>query len=244
MTETIENNIVGAITDIIKTAPDSVAKAEMLYDAAANQKIPLTVTKGGKSYDVAIELSKITADEYFQLMEDIPNGAKRIKTVSVDLFAPYAALGKEKAVARYGYKNRDDWRVATRDSDYISAVKSYLDVSAQTETVETGDLLDDDDETAILLISNFGGRETNTSIFFREETKAEMDEYLAALGDQPQKNAIASNKKISKERRLFALYEAMTTRGEGYADGKVPVWHGIEAVAAFFNVSLARLGKF
>lgn len=214
------------------------------YDAETNQRIPLTVEKDNKSYDVQIELTAISDDDYFLLTDSLSETAKRIKTVSVELFEPFADLGRRKAVARFGYKteNPNFKSLDSMEPDFIAATKSYLSCSESKDVVETSDLLDDGDEFTINLLSNFNGTECPTKIFFRRETKTEMDEYFAALAGQPMKNALASAKKLSKEKRLFALYEAMKTGDEGYSN-RVPAWHGIEAVSAHLNGQLARLGK-
>ena len=218
-------------------------QAATLYDANAIQKIPLTITKGSKSYDVAIELEPITDDEYFQLIDDALDSAKKLKSVSIELFQPRADLARKKAIARYGYVENKDWKTATKDADFISALDSYLQVSANTESESVEDLLDDSDETPIVLASVFNGIETKTTIYFREETKAQMDEFLAIDGGLPQKNALASHKKISKQKRLFALYEALVKGSDGYAS-QIPAWHGLAAVAAYLSGQLQRMGKF
>ncbi|MCY7374751.1 MAG: hypothetical protein LH472_02110 [Pyrinomonadaceae bacterium] len=213
------------------------------YDADANQKIPLPIIeKGGKNYEVAIELSPITDEDYFQLMDDVAAAARRIKIISIDLFEPFAELGRRKAVARYGYKERDDWKTATRNVDYISAVKSYFHVSAEPESVDTKELLDDDAATQIRLLPSFAGREVETFISFREENKAQMDEFLAALSGQPNKSALASSKKVSKERRVYELYEQLQVGSENYLN-RIPAWHCVEAVTMFLNLEILRMGK-
>lgn len=214
-----------------------------IYDATINHKIPLTIAKGDKQFDVAIEFAPISNDEWFELMVAVPAGAKRIKTISIELFAPYAKLGREKAAARFGYKEKSNWREATRDSDFISGLKGYLNVVADNESIATDDLLDDDADTPIKLKSEIEGVDWETCIYFREETKAEMDEFLAALSNQPDKTALATHKKQSAERRLFALYEALKTRVEGYKDDIVPAWHAVEAMKTYLDSQLVRLGK-
>ncbi len=218
-------------------------KTSNLYDATVNRKIPLTISKGGREFGVAIEFAPVSNDEWFDLMSAIPEAVKRVKRVSIELFAPFAELGRAKAVARYGYKEKPDWRTATRDSDFISGLKSYLNVVADIESIATDDLLDDDADTPIKLKSEIEGFDWETCIYFREESKTEMDEFIALLNDQPNKTALATHKKTSPERRLYALYEALNTRVEGYTDDVVPAWHAAEAVKTYFDSQLVRLGK-
>ncbi|MDQ3747967.1 MAG: hypothetical protein M3367_02965 [Acidobacteriota bacterium] len=233
---------ISELTEIVETATEQTAVSN-LYDARANQKIPLTIAKGDKQFDVAIELAPVTDDEWFQLMADVPAGAKRIKTISVELFAPYAKLGREKLVNRFGYKDNPNWKLATRDKDCISALKSYLNVVANKDAIETDDLLDDDVDTPVALSSEIVSIDWETTIYFREETKAEMDEFLAAFNNAPDKTAIATHKKTSAERRFYALGEALMTRSEGYKNDIVPAWHLVEAVKVYLDSQLVRLGK-
>lgn len=230
------------ITQIIEQANERETPAN-IYDATVNRKIPLTIAKGEHQFDVAIEIAPVSNDEWFELIEAVFAGVKRIKTVSVEMFAPYAKLGREKAIARFGYKENPNWREATRDSDFISALKAYLNVVADTESIATDDLLDDDADTPIKLKSEILSIDWETVIYFREETKAEMDEFLAALSNQPNKIILASHKKESAEHRIYALYEAMVTRTEGYKDEVVPAWHAVEATKTYLDSQLVRLGK-
>lgn len=221
----------------------NVPESSVVFDAEANQKIPLTIRKGNQKFDVAIEFAPVSDEEWFNLLEAVPLAAKRIKTVSVELFEPFAALGREKAVARFGYAEKPNWKTATRDNDFIGGMKSYFDVTADREADETKDLLDDEVETPVTLLSNFNGRECRTRILFGEASKAESDEFLAAIAGQPNKLVLAQAKKESKERRLFALYERLVKTKENYAN-RVPAWHAVEAVTDFFNQEMQRLGKF
>jgi hypothetical protein len=69
-----------------------------------------------------------------------------------------------------------------------------------------------------------------------------MDEYFALQQNQPRKNVLASAKKVSKERRMFALYQELQVRADGYVN-RVPAWHAIKAVEGFLQLQVARLGK-
>lgn len=241
--ENTDNPVLSALSEIVEDAKKE-ASQNILFDSQASQKIPLKIRKGTREFDVAIEFAPSSDEEWFELMEAIPAAARRLKSVSVELFAPYAALGRNKAVARYGYADNPNWKTATRDSDYISAMKGYFDVWADTETVETSkELLDDEAESPVKLISNFNERECETQIFFQEASKDQTDEFMGALAGLPNKTALASAKKVSKERRLYALYTALKTREENYSD-RIPAWHAVEAVTAFFNMEMQRLGKF
>lgn len=215
-----------------------------IYDRNKNQQVPLSIQKGNVVFDVAIEFSPLSDERYLAFADSYPNFAKKIKTLTFDLYSPLAELGRELAVARHGYKERSDWREKTRDSDYINAMKGLLTVRVADNTENAETLLDDDEETYIELISNFNGEEKKTKVWFREETKTEMDEFLAAVGDEPRKGVLASAKKISKERRLFELFQAISTKTENYENDDIPAWHAIEAISGFMNLQIIRMGKF
>ena len=172
----------------------------------------MTIKKGNKIFDVSIDLAFLSNDRYFQLVEKVPEIFKRIQMVTLDAFAPFAELGKELAVARHGYKERDDWREATRDSDYINAVKSLLLANGVYVNENDDNLLDDDEGTCIELVVTFNGSELKTKAFFREETKAEMDEFLAATSNEPRKNVLASAKKYPKNGEYLNYFRHSTQR--------------------------------
>lgn len=226
------------------TEPETEPK--ITYQREVVQSIPLTIVRGERIFEVSILMGPMQDEQFFKLMEKVPENAKRVKGVSLELFAPYADLGRQLATGREGYVQREDWRQKTPSYDFIGAMQSYLHVTTAKadDTVDSDlELLDDDAEVPVSLTPAFNGQECRTRIFFREETKDQMDEYLAAIGGEPQKNVIASHKKISKERRLFALYNQLKTRDENYSDAGVPAWHAIEAVSGFLNSQVARMGK-
>lgn len=215
---------------------------QVIYDADAVQNIPLKIPKGERLHNVEWQMNPLSDEEYFALMERMPENAKRVATLSVELLAPYAELGKQKAISRKGYKERADWRERTHPHDYISMVQSYLSVTADNKSFSTDELLDDDAETPVTLISSFNGEKAITVCYFAEEKQADIDEFLAALNNEPPKNALASAAKESKERRLYKLYKKLHRRHEGYAS-RVPAFHAVEAISAFLNGQLIRLGK-
>lgn len=232
----IDNN-----QNLIDDEPQEEA-SQVIYDADAKQTIPLKIEKGGKLHKVEWEMNPISDEEFFVLMEAMPENAKRIGTLSVELLAPYAEIGKKKAISRKGYKERADWRDRTHPHDYISIVQAYLTVAADNNSFSTDELLDDEAETAVTLISSFNKQKAKTVCYFAEEKQADIDEFLAALNNEPPKNALASAVKESKERRIYKLYKKLNRNNEGYAS-RVPAWHAIEAVSAFLNGQLIRLGK-
>lgn len=214
----------------------------VIYDRNATQRVPLVAPQGDKTFNVEVEIAPISDEDYFKLLEEIPENAKKIKGVSVDLFMPFANLGRRLAVARYGFKERSDWRERMNDTYFISAVQGVLECSATSdEEVIKDELLDDDAVIRIPLRAPFNGRECETEIFFREESKEEMDEFFAALRGDPKKGVLASAKKISKERRLFDLYQETRVEVKNYKDDLVPAWHAIEAVQVFFLRQFARV---
>lgn len=240
------------ILEVEETSPETAAppdyekeeKPALIYDRQAVQKVPLTVWRGDAAFDVAIEMNPLSDEDYFALMEEIPAHAKRVKAISTDFFAPLAEAGKRLAIARHGYREREDWREKTHPHDFVSAISLYLSVSVDENVPRASGLLDDDEDVRILLDSHFSGAECRTSVFFKGwETQSQRDEYLAAREGKPQAGRIASHKRLSTERRLYDLYLELTTGNENYAEGGVPAWHAVAAVEGYFSAQLLRMGK-
>jgi len=233
---------------VIETNPDLIDDepqeeiTQVIYDADAKQNIPLKLAKGNRLHNVEWEINPITDDEFFALMEAMPDNAKRVNRLSVELLAPFAELGKKKALSRKGYKERADWREKTKIQDYISIMQSYLYVVADDKSFSTDELLDDEAETPVSLIAGFSGKKVKTVCYFKEESQDDMDEFIAARDGAPPKNALASAAVLSSERRIYKLYKKLHVRHENYAS-RVPVWHAIEAVTAFLSAQITRLGK-
>jgi hypothetical protein len=231
------------VTAELEDEPKPEPPPAVVYDRHAVQNVPMQIPRGDKTFNVSVDLAPIPDEDYFKLLEEIPENAKRVKTISVELFAPFANLGRRLAVARHGFKERPDWREATDDVYFINAVKGVLECVPVMEGAATDELLDDDAEIKVTLKSPFNGKECLTHVYFREESAEEMDEFFAALRGEPQKGVLASAKRISKERRLFALFEKTRLRVENYKNNDIPAWQAVAALESFLLMQFGRVGK-
>jgi hypothetical protein len=232
--------------DDLELLPDEEieVKETRPYDADAVQAVNITVPRGEKNFHVSFKMNPLSDERFFKMVEQVPEQIKRIRIPSPEVFLPYAEVGRQLAIERFGYKPNPNWREKTHPHDFISAVIALTEVDFYFEGLEAteDELLDDDAEVPIKLISAFDGEECITTIWFQEETKEVMDEYFALQQNQPRKNVLASAKKVSKERRMFALYQELQVRADGYVN-RVPAWHAIKAVEGFLQLQVARLGK-
>lgn len=82
--------------------------------------------------------------------------------------------------------------------------------------------------------------------FFKEAIKSQLDEALSLLFGGPNRSKLASSARNNNEPlasdRWLTLYDQVATGNEGYAK-RVPKWHKIESVRAYFAQELARLGE-
>lgn len=210
------------------------------YDADAVQSMPITVRKGSLVRTTAIDFNPMSDEAWFQLMASLPEHAKRMKKVSLEVFAPFATAGRALAAAAHNYGNRPDLLTAIPDEHYIQGFMLYLQVTPVADG-ETGEYSWDED-TPVKLVSAPNAVETETRIYFKEASKAQIDEYLAAKTGAPQENVLASAAVVSKERRIFALYNQLYTRSENYKS-RIPAWHAVEAVSAFLESYVVNVGK-
>lgn len=90
----------------------------------------------------------------------------------------------------------------------------------------------------------YAGALLTLSHSFREETKAEYDQYLAIDSEQPDENSISSADRKTKVERMYLLGKKLITETSGYAEGEIPAWHIAATTEAFFARQSARMGKF
>jgi hypothetical protein len=219
------------------------------YDADAEQLIPLSITKNKKSFRVIHRLLPLSDERYFALERARREVQKRLikrGDLGVFSFDPNAELWNDLAIERIGYAPTPDWKAKTYYLDKTSAITALLHAQIIDETdaddADADELLGDDDFEVNLRVLQSGVL-IETAHYFREETKAEMDEFLAIMSEKPNPNALASaTKREELSERLCALYDAMATGSEGYA-GRVPAWHKVTAVSTHLSRQFARLGK-
>jgi len=222
--------------------------AEILYDSNATQIIPLTLTKNGKDFRVSFTMKPLSNERYFAFELEVSKMNEKAKRVSTDLYIPKEKLWSDLVESRAGYKETPDWKTATRQTDAVAAIQAILhtQVLAENEIEQETDeeLFDDDALTAIPFRALQSGVLITLTHSFRQETKAEMDEFLAIETDATNQNALASAVKLSKAEKLSILGRKLIRETEGYASGsEIPAWHLAATIETFFVRQMARMGK-
>lgn len=225
------------------------ASGPIFYDIREPQTIPFSVTRGGKTFRVSHTIQPPSNERFFQLQDEVEESLSRAKKASSIVFDPKLALWKELVISRGGFKDRDDWKDITHPSDAVGIINALLHVNVQAEEeqdVTNDDELLDDDALYVVAFNAQQGNAllTGLSHSFRQESKAEMDEYLAIMSDQPNSNELASAVKMSKVERFHRLGKKLLKERSGYADGsETPAWHLAHTVEIFLARQLSRMGK-
>lgn len=221
----------------------------ILYDPRIPQHIPLELEKSGQTFKLHHNLSPLANDRYFDYQDQVTALASRIKKFSTAILEPQHKLWLDLVESREGYKERSDWKESTHPNDAVAAVAALLSVQVldndEIEPKVEAAVYDDDALHIIAFRAMQSGALLTLSHSFREETKAEADEFLAIEAGQADENNIASSDKVSKQERLYRLGRKILVETEGYADGaEVPAWHLAATTEAFFARQTARMGKF
>lgn len=245
-----------------KAEPAQEPITSILYDSGASQIIPFeykkTVIRNGKRIlqkarltHTLIPLSNERYFEYEAETERLSDKVKRTLKLSMALWEPKLKLWDDLAESVTGYPEKE----AVHPSDRIRAVEALLEVEIldpdliefdiETETVEDVGTIDIDEFTAIPFRTMYAGAVIlNMSHSFRQETKAEVEEFFAIEGDEPTPGVLASAVKLTKAEKLYNLGKRLLKDTEGYAPGcEVPAWHLAGTTRSFFLRQLARMGK-
>lgn len=228
----------------------TVTTEPTLYDMTAEQRIPFSIEKNGRNFPVAHVLKPLSNERFFLLQEEILRMAERIKRLSTTMYEPKDKLWLDLVESREGYVEREDWQKSTHQSDRLAAINALLHIQTldgpENETEEVDELFDDDALTKISFNAMFNGvLITNMSHSFRQESKAEMNTFLALETDDTDPNALASAVKKSKAQKLYELGRSLFREAEGYKDAsQIPAWHLAVTTESYFIRQIARAGKF
>lgn len=230
-------------------AKEAPSTSPILYDARAGQKVPLSIPKNGRDYRLVHNLKPLENDRWIELQNDILLQSTRSAKVTSDIIRPQYNTWLDLVESVEGYKARDDWKEHIHINDGVAAVTAVMHTHIlDNEAVEVSeDAAEYDDElpTKISFRALQSGALLTLSISYREETKAERDEYLAILTNAPNENAIASAEKLSEAEKLYRLGKKLMVGFEGYADGsQPPAWHIALTIKTFFERQTDRLGKY
>jgi hypothetical protein len=219
-----------------------------LYRQNAPQRIPLTLTKNGRDYTLYHNISPLTDERYLQLENEIARENKRAaKRVTSEIYNPKFRLWQEIVESREGYRDRTDWKESTHPSDAIAVIQALLFAQvldeSDTEVAEPqDDLYDDEALTGVSIRALQSGALLTLTHYFRQETKAEMDEFYSIVADQPNSNTLASAEHLTRAEKLWNLGRKVFKESDGY-DGPVPVWHLAATTESFFLRQIGRMGK-
>jgi hypothetical protein len=230
-------------------AKEAIALSDVQYDASAEQDIPLTLRQSGREFTVRHQLGPLTDEAFFKYAERQEAADKTIarsQTPSTAANDPKTDLWNTLAIGVTGYKEKADFRDSvhfTHKKESIDALVTAVFPEADAEPVEEG--WDIDALIPVPFHATFSGALiVNMSHSFRPESKAEMDEFLALEFNQPDKNKIASAKRLSQIERLADLGRRLLTETTGYKPGtEVPAWHLAQTVERFFLRQITQAGK-
>lgn len=221
----------------------------ILYDSRIEQRIPLILHKNGKQYNLCHIIAPLDPDRFFEMERAAEQTASKLKKLSTDIYGPKQKLWSDLVQGREGYKDRADWKTATHQSDCIAVINALLhaDVLSNDDTeITTDEILFDDEELTVIAFNALqsGALITNMMHSFRQETKAEMDEFLALQTNEPNPNELASAIKLTKSEKLCRLGQRLLKGSTGYAEGSdIPPWHLAATTESFFIRQINRMGK-
>lgn len=253
MAEVCQSKIKGEVKAMTTKATLQKTPAEstepILYDSRSPQRIPLELEKSGQTFRLYHNLQPLSNDRYCEFQNRITELATRIKKLTTAILEPQHELWKELIDTREGYKERADWKEATHTNDAVAVITALLMVQVlENNEIEPKEGAPVYDEAALHIIAfraMQSGALLTLSHSFREETKAEADEFLAIEANQSDDNNLASHDKVSKQERLYRLGKKLLQESDGYAEGsEVPAWHLAVTTETFFARQAARMGKF
>jgi hypothetical protein len=228
-----------------------VSDTPILYDVRIPQKIKIDLFKNGKFLPVYHNFKEFGGPEadarWFQFLAETEDIAAKSKRASTDMYKAHCSLWSDLVESREGYKERDDWKKVTHQSDQIAAIAALLTVFIVPENeieADTDEVLYDEDALTkvsfrTVFNSAFLGEMSHS---FAQESKAQMDEFLAIQAGLS--NAVASAEKATSEERLCRIGRKLLKDSAGYADGSdIPAWHLAKTTETFLNRQVERMGK-
>lgn len=221
---------------------------QIKYDTTLTQSVSFQVEQNNKTYQLTHVIKPLTDERFFQLEKERAAIIKKIgkkSTLSIEIYKPLENVWNELAVERTGAKPREDWKERTHYLDKANVITALtrIEIISEGEDETTEDLFDDEANFTIYAKVFFNNNFLPVTFYFKQESKAQMDEFVAILQDKPNANALASlsNPKSIAE-RLCDLFDALIESYEGYSS-QVPAWHKIAAVSTQLNNQMSRLGK-
>jgi len=228
-----------------------VLDTPVFYDARKPQRIALKLTKNGIDYPLHHLIEPLTDERYFAFQLEMEERLGKGDGVNTDMiFGPKHRLWKELVTGREGYVERDDWKEKTHYTDANKAIDYLIsilltDIKKSSEETDGELLFDDDALTTIPFSTMYNGINIQgMSHSFRQETKAEMDAFMAIENGEANPNELASAEKVSMAERYCRLGRKMIRGNVGYESGSpIPAWHLAGTTRAFFLRQLGRMGK-
>lgn len=232
-----------------KTAKATEKTEPILYDASAQQIIPLTLDKNGKDITVSHTIDPLSFEQFFEFEEERERKAETIKELSSAIYDPKDHLWQKLCLSVEGYKPRDDWQKGVPATHRAAAINALVGVqlNENSPTDDESQYFDIDELTVIPFGAMYAGTLLmDLSISFRAETRAETTEFMAIAEGNPNRTVMASAAKMSRSERLYNLGKNMVKESTGYA-GEIPPWHLAPATESFFLRQFAQakgsLGK-
>jgi hypothetical protein len=223
-----------------------VSSAEILYNCDVEQTIKLVIEKGNRKFEVSHKLAPLTDERYFTFAADVEKKMRQAQDMNIDVYETKETLWNDLALEITGYAKEENWKQTPHIFDKIHSINAIVFSEVfddEAEETDEKDLPGRDFLTRIKIRALQSATLVGMTHFIKEESKADLDEFLRIQGGAPPKIVLATAAENSPVKRLCKLYDKLCAKTDGYA-GRVPAWQKVEVISNFFNQQLSRLGKF
>ena len=225
----------------------AITTDRILFDSTKPQTFKFSLYQKGREIPITHTIEPVSNARFFQMSEEIEAVAARLKKLDTSMYRPKEKIWEEHVNESTGYGDVANWKERVALDDRIGIVNAYFEVEPENEPESTEDgplVYDFDALTPIYFSCRYGSaRLLGMCHKFREITRAEKDDYLSIISNEPDDKVIASAERVSKNERLYRLGKKLLKETEGYADENVPAWHLCATTEWYFLREQARQGK-
>jgi len=231
---------------------------KILFNADAEQRVPLSIKKGNKRFEVAHKFRAPSDEEILEyerrrnvrVREARPEELDEDAVLSKDdSFDAAVWLWNKLAESREGYIAREDWKDSTNANDKVTAITEGL---LATEVVPPGDdvlseeLLSDEELSSVTLRCLFDGKAVDTVHHLRAPNAADMRSYRSLMSQnfivRGSRFRTAETRIPPRAKKLAELYDSLLETFDGYI-GRVPVHHKMAVALELFGQQSRALEK-
>lgn len=218
---------------------------EILYDAEAQQSVPLKLEKRGKLYKVAHQFAPLIDDDIldYERQRDLRITEAEFNetddpdalAISSNSFKAAVKLWDHLILSIEGYKlpGDQDWKTLINATDKAFAIESGLLAVGilplpEADAADAYPLDDEDASSTIQLRCLFNGQQVITKHVLREATPGELAKYQGLMSRtllvQGTRTGKSDRRVPSRAKGLAELYDSLKVEASGYK-GRVPLHH-------------------